>query len=149
MAPRAVGRATREALPRRFPVRLVPCAGIAPEGKHLLEVVISHWGEKGATRWRRWQDARAAVDRIIEYVRWYYTDLDECVEWSRYQYLSGPEMRACYLKPVARHPVKVPTVEGLYMAGCTSEGQGAYQDLECEAALAAVELVERELPRRS
>jgi len=120
---------------------------IAPAGKHLLEVVISHWGEGEGRRWRHWRDARAAVDRILDYVRWYYTDLDECVEWSQYQYLSGPEMRACHLKPVARHPVKVATIEGLYMAGCTSEGLGAYQDLECEAAMEAVALVEAQMGR--
>ncbi len=120
---------------------------IAPPGKHLLEVVISHWGEGEGRRWRHWRDAKRAVDRILEYVRWYYTDLDECVEWSRYQYLSGPEMRACYLKPVPRHPVKVSTVEGLYLAGPTSEGLGGYQDLECEAAMTAVDLVESELGR--
>ena len=118
---------------------------VAPAGKHLLEVVISHWGEGEGRRWRHWRDARVAIDRILEYMRWYYSDLDECVEWSRYQYLSGPEMRACYLKPVPRHPVKVATVDGLYMAGATSEGLGAYQDLECEAALRAVDLVELEL----
>jgi phytoene dehydrogenase-like protein len=118
---------------------------IAPAGKHLLEVVISHWGEGEGRRWRHWRDAKAAVDRILEYIRWYYRDLDDCVEWSRYQYLSGPEMRACYLKPVLRHPVKVATIEGLYMAGCTSEGLSAYQDLECETAIAAAALVDSEL----
>jgi phytoene dehydrogenase-like protein len=120
-------------------------AAIAPPGRHLLEVVISHWGEGEGRRWRRWRDARRAVDRILDYVGWYYTDLDDCVEWSRYQYLSGPEMRACYLKPVARHPVKVPTVQGLYLAGPTTEGLGAYQDLECEAAMTAVDLVDFEM----
>jgi len=54
-------------------------------------------------------------------------------------------MRACYLKPVPRHPVKVATVEGLYLAGPTSEGLGAYQDLECETAMTAVDLVESEM----
>ena len=123
--------------------------GVAPPGKHLLEVVISHWGEGEGRRWRHWRDARRAVDRILEYVRWYYLDLDECVEWSRYQYLSGPEMRACYLKPVARHPVKVSTVEGLYLAGSTTEGLGGYQDLECEAAMAAVGLAQSEMGPRA
>jgi phytoene dehydrogenase-like protein len=121
---------------------------VAPPGKHLLEVVISHWGEGEGRRWRHWREARAAVDRIREYVHWYYTDLDDCIEWSRYQYLSGPEMRACYLKPVARHPVKVATIEGLYMAGSTSEGLSAYQDLDCEAAMTAVDLVEAEMGRK-
>ena len=120
-------------------------AQIAPPGKHLLEVVISHWGEGEGTRWRHWRDARRDVDRILDYVRWYYADLDDCVEWSRYQYLSGPEMRACYLKPVPRQPVKVSTVEGLYLAGSTSEGAGAYQDLDCEAAMTAAALVEADL----
>ena len=119
-------------------------ATIAPPGKHLLEVVISHWGEGEGKRWRTWRDAKAAVDRILDYVRWYYVDIDDCVEWSRYQYLAGPEMRACYLKPVARHPVKVATVDGLYLVGSTSEGRGAYQDLECEVAMEAVALIEAE-----
>src|SRR5260370_26957713 len=110
-----------------------------------MEVVISHWGEGEGRRWRHWRDARTAIDRMLDYIRWYYRDLDECVEWSRYQYLSGPEMRACYLKPVARHPVKVTTVEGLYLAGPTSEGLGAYQDLDCETAMTAVDLVESEM----
>jgi phytoene dehydrogenase-like protein len=118
---------------------------IAPAGKHLLEVVISHWGEGEGRRWRHWRDAKIAIDRIIEYVRWYYSDLDDCVDWSRYQYLSGPEMRACYLKPVPRHPVKVATLEGLYLAGSTTEGQSAYQDLDCETAMTAVDLVESEM----
>ncbi|HEY6317302.1 MAG TPA: NAD(P)-binding protein [Acidimicrobiia bacterium] len=117
---------------------------IAPPGKHLLEVVISHWGEGEATRWRHWRDAKRAIDRILDYVHWYYVDLDDCVEWSRYQYLAGPEMRACYLKAVPRLPVKVSTVEGLYLAGSTSEGGGAYQDLDCEAAMVAVQLIEAE-----
>jgi len=118
---------------------------IAPAGKHLMEVVISHWGEGEGRRWRHWRDARTAIDRILDYARWYYLDLDDCVEWSRYQYLSGPEMRACYLKPVLRHPVKVATVEGLYMVGSTSEGSGAYQDLECETAMTAADLVDAEM----
>ena len=118
---------------------------IAPPGKHLLEVVISHWGEGEAKRWRHWRDARAAIDRILDYVNWYYSDLGDCVEWSRYQYLAGPEMRACYLKPVPRHPVKVTTVEGLYMVGSTSEGLSAYQDLECETAMTAAALVDSEM----
>jgi phytoene dehydrogenase-like protein len=118
---------------------------IAPPGRHLMEVVISHWGEGEGRRWRRWKDARAAIDRILDYVRWYYDDLDDCIEWSSYQYLSGPEMRACHLKAVPRHPVKVATVEGLYMAGSTSEGTSAYQDLECEAAMKAAELVGAEM----
>ena len=118
---------------------------IAPDGKHLLEVVISHWGEGEGKRWQHWRDAQRAIDRILDYVRWYYVDVDDCVEWSRYQYLAGPEMRACYLKPVPRHPVKVSTVEGLYLAGSTSEGSGAYQDLDCEAAMTAAALVEADL----
>lgn len=124
-------------------------AAIAPPGKHLLEVVMSHWGEGEGRRWQHWRDARADIDRILDYVRWYYVDLDDCIEWSRYQYLSGPEMRACYLKAVPRHPVKVATVEGLYLVGSTTEGLGAYQDLDCETAMIAVDLADAELGRRA
>jgi hypothetical protein len=56
-------------------------------------------------------------------------------------------MRACFLKPVDRMPVKVATVDGLYLVGCTAEGRSAYQDLECESALRAAELIATDFPR--
>ena len=59
-----------------------------------------------------------------------------------------PPRPTCRPKPVARHPVKVATIEGLYMAGSTSEGLSAYQDLDCEAAMKAVDLVESEMSQK-
>ncbi len=123
----------------------------APPGKHLLGVEIVASGETGAT-WRGFDDARAALDVNLAYLRDYYRDLDACIEWARYQYVTPPQYLSWYAKPVRRHPVAVSTIEGLYVAGSTSEGSASWVDIEAEAALEAVRLAELErghLVRRS
>lgn len=121
-------------------------ARAAPPGKHLLNIAFPHWGEGDGRRWRSWSDAKSAIDRTIDYLRTcYYVDLDECVEWSRYQWESAPQILTWCLKPVYRHPVKVATIEGLYVASSTTEGLGTYVDIECAAALEAVNLIDAEM----
>jgi phytoene dehydrogenase-like protein len=121
-------------------------ARAAPPGKHLLNIAFPHWGEGDGRRWRRWSDAKFAIDRTIDYLRTsYYVDLEECIEWNRYQWESAPQILTWCLKPVYRHPVKVATIEGLYLASSTTEGLGTYVDIECAAALEAVYLIETEM----
>ena len=43
-----------------------------------------------------------------------------------------------------RHPVKVETIDGLYMASASAEGDGSWIDIEACTALLAVELAEAE-----
>jgi phytoene dehydrogenase-like protein len=115
----------------------------APPAKHLLGVEIVGSGESGRA-WRRWSDARAALDVNLRYLREYYRDLDECVEWSGYQYTAPPQYLSWYAKPTYRHPVKVATIDGLYVAASTAEGTGSWVDIEAEAALEAVRLATSE-----
>ena len=113
----------------------------APEGKHLLCVEMVASGE-GGRRWRSFRDARQSIDMNLEYLRRYYSDLDECVEWSSYQYIAAPQYLSWYGKPVRRHPVAVSTIGGLYVASSSAETRGAWLDSECAAALAAIAQLE-------
>ena len=63
----------------------------------------------------------------LAYLRQYYVDLDECVDWSRYQYMPDQVM-GWNLKPIRRPPVMVPTVSGLYVASAVTEGTTAWPD---------------------
>jgi phytoene dehydrogenase-like protein len=115
----------------------------APAGKHLLGVEIVASGESGRA-WADFDTARGALDRNLQYLREYYRDLDECIEWARYQYTTPPQYLSWYAKPIARHPVKVSTIDGLYVAASSAEGVGTWADIEAEAALQAVRLAEQE-----
>lgn len=116
----------------------------APEGKHLLCVEIVASGEEEGRKWPSWDAAQQAIDRNVVYLHDYYSDLDDCVEWSRYQYVTPPQYLSWYTKPIYRHPVKVRTIGGLYVAASSSEGVGSWLDIECAAALEAVRLAEEE-----
>jgi phytoene dehydrogenase-like protein len=115
----------------------------APPGKHLLCAEIVAHGE-GGRRWRRWTDAKRAIDINLAYLHEYYADLDECIEWAHYQYVTPPQYLSWYIKPIYRHPVKVSTIDGLYVASSSSESLGSWIDAECAAALEAVDLAEAE-----
>ncbi len=116
----------------------------APEGKHLLCVEIVASGEEAGRKWSSWGAAQQAIDRNVAYLHDYYSDLEECIEWSRYQYVTPPQYLSWYTKPIYRHPVKVGTIGGLYVAASSSEGVGSWLDIECAAALEAVRLAEEE-----
>ena len=113
----------------------------APPGKHLLVVTLPTHGEY---RWRSFHESKKALDVSLDYLRGYYLDLDECVEWNRYQYMPDQVM-GWNLKPIRRPPVKVATVNGLYMASAATEGKTAWTDREAEAAMDAVNLFEQEV----
>lgn len=115
----------------------------APPRKHLLGVEIVASGECGRA-WTSFATAKAALDRNLAYLREYYRDLDDCVEWAHYQYTTPPQYLSWYGKPIARHPVAVSTIDGLYVAASSAEGVGTWVDIEAEAALEAVRLAEQE-----
>lgn len=116
----------------------------APPGKHLLSLWLEPIAESGKAAWGRWEDARSAVDVAIDYLESYYLDLDECIEWSRYQYVTPPAWLSWYLKPVYRHPIKVSTIDGLYVGSASAEGIGSFLDVECAVGLEAAELAHHE-----
>ena len=115
----------------------------APPGKHLLCVEMVSSGE-GGRRWRSWREARQSIDLDVDYLHRYYEDLDDCLEWSQYQYVTAPQYLSWFAKPVRRHPVGVSTIGGLYVASSSAETTGSWLDAEAAAALKAVALVEFE-----
>jgi phytoene dehydrogenase-like protein len=119
----------------------------APPGRHLLFCWVDPVTEAGERGWRRFSEAEAALERAVEYLESYYVDLAECVEWSRVQYVGPPSWPSWYLKPIYRHPAKVATIDGLYMAGATTEATGGFLDLECSTGLQAAELAHAERGR--
>lgn len=112
----------------------------APAGKTTMHVTLPAHGE---CQWRDFAEAKHHIEVSLNYLReQLYADLDECVEWSVYQYVRDQIMH--YLKPVKFPPVKVSTLNGLYVASPTVEGTGAWMDREADAALNACNLVTEE-----
>jgi phytoene dehydrogenase-like protein len=116
----------------------------APPGKHLLCVEAVGRGNQRGRQWRSWAEAKAVVDSMVGYLHEYYSDLEACTEWSAYQNTTPPSISTWYTKPVLRHPVKIESIDGLYMASASAEGDGSWIDIEACSALLAVELAETE-----
>jgi len=125
-----------------YPSSFSPCS--APAGKHLLCVEAVGRSNQPGRQWRNWAEAKAVVDSMIDYLHHYYGDLEACTEWSTYQNTTPPSISTWYTKPVLRHPVKVETIDGLYMASASAEGDGSWIDIEACTALLAAELAESE-----
>ena len=91
-----------------------------------------------------WSNMRARVDRIVEHLRDYYLDFDDCVLWSAHQYLSAPAFLSWYWAPVARHAVRAPSCESLYFASTTIESDAGPIDIGAHAGLeAALAILDR------
>jgi phytoene dehydrogenase-like protein len=116
----------------------------APPGRHLLCAEAVARSNQPGRQWRNWAEAKAAIDSIVDYLHDYYADLEECTDWSSYQSTDPPSISTWYTKPIFRHPVKVETLDGLYMANASAEGDGSWIDIEACSALLAVKLAEAE-----
>src|SRR5437667_9693665 len=114
----------------------------APPGKHLLSPVMARFFRGGSTAGQPWSAARAQLDQAIAYLRRFYADLDDCLEWSAYQYVAAPQTMSWAWAPVRRHALTVPTIRGLLLAGSTLEAPAAIIDL---AAYAGPEAARRAL----
>jgi hypothetical protein len=116
----------------------------APPGKHLLSLVMARWFRGVTTAGQPWTAARAELDQAIAYLGRFYADLDECVEWTAYQYVGAPQTTSWAWAPVRRHAVTVPGIRGLLLAGSTVEAPASIVDIGAwagrEAAHAALEL---------
>jgi phytoene dehydrogenase-like protein len=116
----------------------------APPGRHLLCAEVPSRSSQPGRQWRSWAEAKRQIDAIVDYLHDYYADLEDCTEWSSYQNTDPPSIMAWYAKPFYRHPVKVDTIDGLYVASASAEGDGSWIDIEACSALMAVRLVEAE-----
>src|SRR6266566_1370461 len=113
----------------------------APPGKHLLTLVMARFFRGGSTAGQPWSAARAQLDQAIAYLRRFYADLDDCLEWSAYQYVAAPQAMSWAWAPVRRHALTVPTIRGLFLAGSTLEAPAAIVDLAAYAGLEAARRV--------
>src|SRR5438093_943905 len=109
----------------------------APPRKHLLSLVMARFFRGGPTAGQPWSTARAQLDQAIAYLRRFYADLDDCLEWSAYQYVAAPQTMSWAWAPVRRHALTVPTIRGLFLAGSTFEAPAAIVDLGAYAGLEA------------
>lgn len=121
----------------------------APQGRHLLTLWTEPLSESGRPGWRSWSEAQAALDTGIDYLDHYYADLGDCLEWSRYQWVPRPAWLGWYARSGFRHPIRVSTIDGLYVAGADAEGTGGFLDVECATGLEAAELATAERARSS
>ncbi|HZR80896.1 MAG TPA: FAD-binding protein [Candidatus Binatia bacterium] len=110
----------------------------APPGRHLLELVIARFAAPGAPpASESWSAARARVDEAIAYLRRFYADLDDCLEWSSYVWVEAPQSMSWAWAPVRRHGLTVAGIDGLLLAGSTIESPARIVDLSAWAGLAA------------
>src|SRR5262249_1161573 len=109
----------------------------APEGKHLLSWVMARFFDGGSTSGPPWTAARAHLDAAIAYLKRYYADLDECIEWSSYQYVSAPQSVSWSWAPVKRPGLTVDGIDGLYLASATMEAPAGIVDIGAYAGRAA------------
>ncbi len=93
----------------------------APEGKHLLELVLTRWFRGGSRPEITWRAGKAELEENIAYLRRFYVDLDECVEWSRFQLSAAPQTLPWWWSPLRRHGLEAPGVRGLLLATTTLE----------------------------
>ena len=109
----------------------------APPGKHLLSWVMARFFDGGTTSGPPWTEARAHLDMAIAYLRQYYADLDDCIEWSAYQYVTAPQSMSWSWAPVKRHGLIVPGMDGLLLASATLEAPAGIVDISAYAGRAA------------
>ena len=113
----------------------------APPGKHLLSWVMARFFDGGTTSGPPWTVARAHLDTAIAYLRQYYADLDDCIEWNAYQYVPAPQSMSWSWAPVKRHDLTVPGVQGLLLASATLEAPAGIVDISAYAGRAAAHVV--------
>jgi phytoene dehydrogenase-like protein len=111
----------------------------APEGRHLLHALVTRWLRPGERI--PWSESRAALEALRAYLGSFYSDFDACVEWEARQWVTRPAVMGWFWAPVARHGVRVPGCDALYLASTTIESDAGPVDIAAEAGLAAARAV--------
>jgi phytoene dehydrogenase-like protein len=115
----------------------------APPGKHLLEVCFADSGVKregGRLAKMTYEELKAEMDQLVDYLYSFYADLDDIVEWSEYSYTIEAGGHHWAYKAGDRVPVIAP-IPGLYMQGYTTDTQSAYYEAEEYSAVSVADLV--------
>jgi hypothetical protein len=115
----------------------------APSGKHLMEVCFADSGvkrEHGRLAKMRYEELKVEMDRLVDYLYSFYSDLDEIVEWAEYSYTIEAGGHHWAYKAGDRVPAQAP-IPGLYMQGYTTDTQSAYYEAEEYSAVSIADLV--------
>jgi phytoene dehydrogenase-like protein len=102
----------------------------APPGKHLLCLAMNRWQQEGSRTEQTWQEARGELEESLAYLRRFYSDLDECIEWSRFMYCAAPQVMTWWYAPIRRHAIDAPGAQGLLLASQTLEGPEAIGNVD-------------------
>jgi phytoene dehydrogenase-like protein len=119
---------------------------VAPPGKHLLEVGYGTSGirAKGHEPFKSFEEAKEKLDIVLTYIREFYLDLDQIIEWSAYFLNKAPTINNWMWTGLKRVPLKAPTIKGLYFVGTSVEALGAIQDIDANAAMQVADLIIKE-----
>jgi len=106
----------------------------APEGKHVLCLVMNRWLQGGSRTPQPWAEAKRTLDSNIAYLREHvYADLDDCVEWSRHVYHAAPQAMTWWHGPGPRHEIDSAGIDGLLLACHTLEAPSSIGNVDMGA----------------
>ncbi len=106
----------------------------APEGKHVLCMVMNRWLQGGSRTPQPWAEARRALDANLDYLRdRLYADLDDCIEWSRHVYHTAPQAMTWWHGPGPRHELDSAGIGGLLLASHTLEAPSSIGNVDMGA----------------
>jgi phytoene dehydrogenase-like protein len=111
----------------------------APEARHLLHAYVVRWLRRDERP--SWEESRQRIERVRDYLRRFYADLDDCLEWEELQWVERPSCMAWYWAPMRRHDLRVPGCEQLYLASATIESDAGPVDVAADAGLRAARAV--------
>ena len=62
-----------------------------PFAARLVTYVIGRWLKREQSP--PWAESREAITHMIDYLKHFYLDLEECIEWSAIQWIERPAPR--------------------------------------------------------
>ncbi len=111
----------------------------APAGRHLLHAFIGRWLKREQSP--PWAESREAITHMIDYLKHFYLDLEECIEWSAIQWIQRPACLAWYWATIVRHGIRAPGCDGLYLGSTTLESDAGPVDIAAHAGLEAAHAI--------
>jgi phytoene dehydrogenase-like protein len=122
-----------------FHIPSMSSRAMAPQGKHLLHLLITRWLRRDERT--GWPETEAVIAAARRYLSTYYLDFDECVEWEAREWMQRPGMMGWFWAPVRRHGVHVPGCPGLYLANTTFESDAGPVDISAHSGLEAARAI--------
>ena len=78
---------------------------------------------------------------MIDYLKHFYLDLEECIEWSAVQWIERPACLAWYWATIVRHGIRASGCDGLYLGSTTLESDAGPVDIAAHAGLEAAHAI--------